>query len=55
MAPLYQAEELTKVIVNDFNIGLVIWQLLTIIILIALTYSIVKLYKKLSRYLDSKK
>ena len=41
-------------ILNDFSFGLFIWQILVIILLVIIVYSIIKLYRKLIKYLDRK-
>ncbi len=41
-------------ILNDFSFGLFIWQILIIILLLIIIYSIIKLYRKLIKYLDRK-
>ncbi len=41
-------------IVNDFSIGLFLWQLFVLVLLITIVYFVVKLYKKVVKYLDNK-
>ncbi len=40
--------------VNDFSIGLFLWQIFYLLILIIVLYFIIKLYRKLMKYLDRK-
>ena len=39
-------------IINDFSLGLFIWQTAVFVLLIIVIYLLVKLYKKLNNYLD---
>ena len=40
--------------INNFGWGLFLWQILMILLLIVIVYYIVKLYKKIMKYLDAK-
>jgi large-conductance mechanosensitive channel len=37
---------------NDFSLGLFLWQITVFIILIVIIYFLIKLYRKLIKYLD---
>lgn len=39
---------------NDFSIGLMIWQILALISVILVFFLLLKIYRKLSKYLDLK-
>ncbi len=41
--------------VNDFSLSLFLWQILVIILLAVIIFYIVKLYKKIVKYLDNNK
>ncbi|SHG65750.1 hypothetical protein SAMN05443549_105254 [Flavobacterium fluvii] len=41
-------------LINDFSISLFLWQTFLFVSLIVVVYFIVKLYKKVMRYLDNK-
>jgi hypothetical protein len=41
-------------LLENFSIGIFLWQILNIIILIVIVVAIIKLYKKLMKYLDRK-
>ena len=41
-------------IINDFNIGLFLLQTFIFALLIAILYFVIKLYKKVTRYLNNK-
>jgi hypothetical protein len=41
-------------IVNDFSISLFLWQLFVLVLLITIVYFVIKLYKKVVKYLDNK-
>lgn len=38
--------------INDFSIGLVLWQLFIILLIIAVVYFVIKLYKKITKHID---
>jgi F0F1-type ATP synthase membrane subunit b/b' len=40
---------------NDLSISLFIWQTVTLVLLFTVIYYIIKLYRKLMKYLDQKK
>ncbi|OAZ04807.1 hypothetical protein FLB_06550 [Flavobacterium succinicans] len=40
--------------INDLSIGLFLWQLFVLVLLITIVYFVVKLYKKVVKYLDNK-
>ena len=39
--------------INDFSFGLFLWQTFVLVLLVAILYFIVKLYKKVMLYLES--
>jgi len=40
--------------INDFSIGLFIWQILALVSVILVFFLLLKIYRKLSKYLDLK-
>lgn len=54
MAQSYRAQEQTEVVFNDFSIITILWQILCVALLIILIYFMIQLYRKVTKYLDSK-
>ena len=42
-----------EILINDFSYGLFLWQAFMLVVLIVGLYFMVKLYRKVMRYLDS--
>jgi large-conductance mechanosensitive channel len=38
--------------INDFSFGLFLWQIFGLLFLVAILYFTIKLYKKITKYLD---
>ena len=41
-------------IINDFSIGLFLWQTILLILLILIIYCMIKLYSKVVKYMENK-
>lgn len=39
-------------IINHFSIGLFLWQTFVLVLLVVVAYYLIKLYKKVNKYLD---
>ncbi|WP_298153011.1 hypothetical protein [Flavobacterium sp.] len=43
-----------ETIVNDFSIPLMLWQALNVLLIVTAIYVIVRLYRRVMKYLDNK-
>lgn len=44
-----------KKMISEIDFGLLIWQLIMIVVIIVIVFSLLKLYKKLIKYLERNK